>query len=171
MLASLADSTAALRRMLTLASPPPFLAATVISRRIFEKSLPRCTSALPFLRLICDHRECPDIALPSFVLECGPEPLHPFEPELPPDRGLVPAASFRRGLGRERRHAVGTPGSAVPGRSPCPEVDVGQERRAGVPHLARPRALGHHLHADLERGRPHVVQCRLEDDHLVREDR
>src|SRR5215475_8671602 len=90
MFASLADSTAALRRMLTLASPPPFLAATVISRRIFEKSFPRWTSALPFLRLICDHRECPDIALPSFVLECGLQTFHPFEPVLPPHRGLVP---------------------------------------------------------------------------------
>src|ERR1041384_3569704 len=61
MLTSLAVSIAALSRMLPLGSPPPALAATVISRRILEKSLPRCTSALPFLRLICDHRECPDI--------------------------------------------------------------------------------------------------------------
>src|SRR5437879_12151026 len=61
MLTSLADSMAAFSRMLPFGSPPPALAATVISRRILEKSLPRCTSALPFLRLICDHRECPDI--------------------------------------------------------------------------------------------------------------
>src|SRR6476660_8406332 len=61
MLTSLAVSIAAFSRMLPLGSPPPALAATVISRRILEKSLPRCTSALPFLRLICDHRECPDI--------------------------------------------------------------------------------------------------------------
>src|SRR6266436_4519923 len=65
MFASLAISIAALRRMFALGSPPPALAATVISRRIFEKSLPRCTSALPFLRLICDHLECPDISSSS----------------------------------------------------------------------------------------------------------
>src|SRR5689334_15181546 len=83
MLTSLADSIAALSRMLPFGSPPPFLAATVISRRIFENSLPRWTSALPFLRLICDHRECPDIALSSFVRECGPEPLHALHSSLP----------------------------------------------------------------------------------------
>src|SRR6185295_14077938 len=63
MFAALADSIAALRRMLIFGSPPPFLAATVISRRILEKSFPRWTSVLPFLRLICDHRECPDIPI------------------------------------------------------------------------------------------------------------
>src|SRR5438552_6858881 len=62
MLAARAASVAALRRTLPLGSPPPFRAATVISRRILEKSFPRCTSVLPFFRLICDHRECPDMA-------------------------------------------------------------------------------------------------------------
>src|SRR5512134_2819470 len=61
-LAALADSMAAFSRKLPLGSPPPLRAATVISRRIFEKSFPRWTSVLPFLRLICDHRECPDMA-------------------------------------------------------------------------------------------------------------
>src|SRR5260370_34858944 len=37
MLAARADSVAAFRRRLPLGSPPPFLAATVISRRILEK--------------------------------------------------------------------------------------------------------------------------------------
>src|SRR5262245_42243898 len=81
MFASLADSMAALSRMLALGSPPPFRAATVISLRIFEKSLPRWTSALPFFLLICDHRECPDIALPS---NRRLEPLDALEPMLPP---------------------------------------------------------------------------------------
>src|SRR5260370_18595238 len=63
MLAARADSVAAFRRRLPLGSPPPFLAATVISRRILEQSLPRWTSVLPFFRLICDHRECPDIPI------------------------------------------------------------------------------------------------------------
>src|SRR5215475_5312238 len=67
MFAPLADSMAALSLRLPLGSPAPLRAATVISRRIFEKSFPRCTSVLPFFRLICDHRECPDMAthLPS----------------------------------------------------------------------------------------------------------
>src|SRR5216117_2837110 len=102
MLTSLADSMAAFSRMLPFGSPPPFLAATVISRRILEKSLPRWTSALPFLRLICDHRECPDIGLSSFVRECGLEPLDPFQASLAPDRRLLPAAPLPGGPGRER---------------------------------------------------------------------
>src|SRR5712691_8449098 len=67
MLAARADSVAAFRRRLPLGSPPPFLAATVISRRIFENSFPRWTSVLPFFRLIGDHRECPDMPI-SYAL-------------------------------------------------------------------------------------------------------
>src|SRR5215510_4574301 len=104
MFASLADSIAALRRMLALGSPPPFRAATVISRRIFEKSLPRWTSVLPFLRLICDHRECPDIVLPSFVGQHRLECLHPLEPLLPPaERGLPPPTTAGAGRARGAR--------------------------------------------------------------------
>src|SRR2546427_13122905 len=103
MLASFAASIAALRLMLALGSPPPLRAATVISRRIFEKSLPRWTSVLPFLRLICDHRECPDIALPSFVVQRRLEPLHPLEPPSPPrQRGLPPPPGARGGRGVRR---------------------------------------------------------------------
>src|SRR5438876_5041357 len=76
MLAARADSVAAFRRRLPLGSPPPFLAATVISRRILEKSLPRCTSVLPFFRLICDHRECPDMApSPSPLIDGSLSPV------------------------------------------------------------------------------------------------
>src|SRR5262245_10856445 len=158
MFASLADSTAALRRMLIFGSPPPFLAATVISRRILENSLPRCTSALPFLRLICDHRECPDIALSSFFrLECRAQPFHPLRPQRTPHRGSVPAPPLRRGLRRERGH-----GNRAPGRSTIratrAEVDEGQERRARVPDLAGPRTLGQDLDPDFERRGAHVVQ-------------
>src|SRR5439155_22459610 len=64
MFAARAVSRAAFRSMLAFGSPP-LRAATVISRRILEKSLPRWTSVLPFLRLICDHRECPDTFAPS----------------------------------------------------------------------------------------------------------
>src|SRR5437762_12140895 len=110
MLTSLADSIAALSRMLPLGSPPPFLAATVISRRIFEKSLPRWTSALPFLRLICDHRECPDIALPSFVRECRLESFHALEPHLARGHRLAPAPSLARRLRGGRPVRPGAPG-------------------------------------------------------------
>src|SRR5438067_9012246 len=87
MLASLADSIAALRRMLILGSPPPPRAATVISRRIFEKSFPRWTSVLPFFRLICDHRECPDMInlFRSRSFQRRFQFLHPLEPSLTPD--------------------------------------------------------------------------------------
>src|SRR4051794_2399010 len=46
-----------------LGSPPPSLAATMIARESFEKSLPRLASAAPFLCLIVDHLLCPDIRL------------------------------------------------------------------------------------------------------------
>src|SRR5438445_1903391 len=41
-------------------SGPPSLAATMIARDSFEKSLPRFASAAPFLCLIEDHLLCPD---------------------------------------------------------------------------------------------------------------
>src|ERR1700693_3205830 len=96
MLASLADSVAALRRMLALASPPPLRAATVISRRILENSFPRWTSVLPFFRLICDHRECPDMCLPSFVRDRGVQSRHPHEPSAPSRLRLLPSSQLAR---------------------------------------------------------------------------
>src|SRR5258708_3974385 len=51
-------------------SPPPSLAATIIARESFEKSLPRFASAAPFLCLIEDHLLCPDTRrLPHLVQE------------------------------------------------------------------------------------------------------
>src|ERR671929_1576389 len=44
-------------------SGPPSLAATMIARDSFEKSLPRFASAAPFLCLIDDHLLCPDTHL------------------------------------------------------------------------------------------------------------
>ena len=44
-------------------SPPPSFAATMIARESLEKSLPRFTSAAPFLCLIDDHLLCPDTLL------------------------------------------------------------------------------------------------------------
>src|SRR5213594_2040966 len=163
MFASLAISVAALRRMFALGSPPPFLAATVISRRIFEKSLPRWTSALPFLRLICDHRECPDIALPSFVRECRLESFHALEPQLTPGHRLAPAPLLTRRLRGE--------GWARPRPQVGSQMHEREERRAGVAHLPRPRYFTQDLDANLERGGAHVVEPGPEGDDLVREDR
>src|SRR2546422_1027917 len=163
MFASLAISVAALRRMFALGSPPPFLVATVISRRIFEKSLPRWTSALPFLRLICDHRECPDIALPSFVRECRLESFHALEPQLTPGHRLAPAPLLTRRLRGE--------GWARPWPQVGSQVHEREERRAGVTHLPRPRYFSQDLDANLERGGADVVQPRPEGDDLVRENR
>src|SRR5690348_4630747 len=51
-------------------SGPPSRAATMIARESFEKSLPRLTSAAPFLCLIDDHLLCPDnLCLPDDVQE------------------------------------------------------------------------------------------------------
>src|SRR5215475_5714573 len=113
MLAALADSMAALRRRLPFGSPPPLRAATVISRRILEKSFPRCTSVLPFFRLICDHRECPDmVPSPSFVDRC-------FEPL---DALHTPRAALQRSL----------PSPPFPGRP-------GLKRRARARAQVRPQ--------------------------------
>src|SRR3989442_9309388 len=46
-------------------SDPPSFAATMIARESLEKSLPRFTSAAPFLCLIVDHLLCPDMGLLS----------------------------------------------------------------------------------------------------------
>ncbi len=43
--------------MLESGSGPPSLAATMMARESFEKSLPRLASAAPFLCLIDDHLE------------------------------------------------------------------------------------------------------------------
>src|SRR5712692_4967524 len=163
MFASRADSIAAFRRMLAFGSPPPFFAATVISRRIFEKSFPRWTSALPFFRLICDHRECPDIVLPSFLVQGCLEPFHALEPSVAPRQRILPPPPLP---GRRRRER-----GAGSGREVGPEVHVREERGAGVARLPRPRYFSQDLDANLERGGADVVQPRLEGDDLVGADR
>src|SRR4051812_49899067 len=57
--ASLALAMASARRGLPSGSPPPSLAATVIARASFVKSLPRRASTIAFLCLIPAHFECP----------------------------------------------------------------------------------------------------------------
>ena len=59
-----ARSTAFASAMLASGSGPPSLAATMMARESFEKSLPRLASAAPFLCLIEDHLEWPDTAVP-----------------------------------------------------------------------------------------------------------
>src|SRR2546428_9879016 len=129
MFASLADTIVPSRRMWAWGSPPPFFAATVISRRILEKSLPRWTSVLPFLRLICAHRECPDIVLPSFVEQHRLEFLHALESLSPPAERGLPSAPSARSRGRVRRARAPTPVG--------PEVHDAHERGAGVTALTR----------------------------------
>src|SRR5256885_268255 len=156
MFASFADSMAAFRRMLALGSPPPLRAATVISRRIFEKSLPRWTSVLPFLRLIWDHRECPDIVLPSFVVQHRLESLHPLEPPLPPRQRGLPSAPRARG-GRSVRRTR-------PRFQIRPQVHVRQERGARVAGLAPPPPPPPHPHPPPQ-GRPaHAAEARPRTD-------
>src|SRR2546428_1415107 len=45
-------------------SPPPALAATVISLMYLVKTCPRLASVAPFFRLMVLHFECPDTARP-----------------------------------------------------------------------------------------------------------
>src|SRR5262245_41694129 len=66
MLPPLASRMAFLRRAFPSGSPPPVLAATVISLMNLVNSLPRLASSAPFLCLILCHFECPDIGVCSF---------------------------------------------------------------------------------------------------------
>src|SRR5712692_10448883 len=127
MLAARAASVAALRRRLPLGSPPPFRAATVISRRIFEKSFPLCTSVLPFFRLICDHRECPDMAPSPSRVDRRFQSLHTLEPACPARHRLLPTPPLCWRLGHEGRAGLRT--------EVRPQMDVRQVGGTRVPHL------------------------------------
>src|SRR3954471_15579463 len=63
--AALAFSIAVASVALPAGSGPPSRAATWIARASFVKSWPRLASFAPFLCLIDDHLECPDIASQS----------------------------------------------------------------------------------------------------------
>jgi hypothetical protein len=52
---------ASLKRGFPTGSPPPTLAAVVISLIILVKTLPRAASVFAFLCLMVAHLECPDI--------------------------------------------------------------------------------------------------------------
>src|SRR5262245_22625982 len=65
MFSALAAATAVRRRGLPSGSPPPLLAAMVISLIRRVKILPRLASSAPFLCLIVAHLEWPDMWIPS----------------------------------------------------------------------------------------------------------
>src|SRR3954468_15910555 len=73
--ASLAFCTASARAGLPSGSPPPSLAATVIARASFVKSLPRRASTIAFLCLIPAHFECPAMTLMVSARPGGARPL------------------------------------------------------------------------------------------------
>src|SRR5262249_19335384 len=131
MLAPLADSIAAFSLRLPLGSPPPLRAATVISRRIFENSFPRWTSVLPFFRLICDHRECPDMMTLAFLVGLLPtqglsELLHAL--------AASPAGGGRPGAGGPAASAAAHPAwpARTAGTAPAACRARGA-RRSGTP--------------------------------------
>src|SRR5438552_12942195 len=64
MFSARAFCTASLSRKLDSGSPPPSLAATVISRVILVNIWPRLASVAPFFLLIVAHLLCPDILAP-----------------------------------------------------------------------------------------------------------
>src|SRR5436190_18857473 len=61
MLCPRADRIALRRRTLASGSPPPILAAMVISRASLLKRAPRFASSAPLKRLTLDHLLCPDM--------------------------------------------------------------------------------------------------------------
>src|SRR5256885_12259908 len=61
MLWARAERTALRRRAFPFGSPPPVLAAIVISRDSLLKSAPRLVSSAPLNRLTLDHLLCPDM--------------------------------------------------------------------------------------------------------------
>src|SRR5215471_15158488 len=71
MFSAFAAAMAVRNRGFESASPPPFLAAMVISLISRVKILPRLASSAPFLCLIVAHFEWPDIAGTSDVEKLG----------------------------------------------------------------------------------------------------
>src|SRR6185503_11377127 len=115
--ASRAFCTAVARAGLPLTSPPPSRAATVIARASLLKSLPRFASAAPFLCLIDDHFECPDMRV-SFYLE-GDELERSHDQR---GKGTRRRRRLRRHAGRRLRALDRDP------------TDLGLHRLQGLPH-------------------------------------
>src|SRR5207247_7008570 len=95
-----AFSTAFCNARFPAGSGPPSLAATMIARVSFEKSLPRFASAAPFVCLIDDHLLCPDTHRLPYLVQ----------------KQLVHPRIFRQ-LRMERRHEE-------PSLAPQPRIPV-----------------------------------------------
>src|SRR5690349_14067904 len=143
MFASFAVSIASRSRGFPSGSPPPALAATVISRMSLVHAEARRLSVTAFFRLICFHLLCPAIihlfgsgpkisSAPRVAATCpGPLDFRPY------------ATPARRG----------------PGRRPCPRLYPGPAQDAEPPGRLRrppPPALPRVPGAIRERGRPDV---------------
>src|SRR3984957_2938912 len=114
-------STAFCSARLLAGSPPPSLAATMMLRASFEKSLPRFASAAPFLCLIDDHLLCPDnLRLPDEIEE------HFVQPRV--------GGQFRMESGHEE--------PAFPGEH-RPAVHLGEHLDTG-PDILDPRRADEH---------------------------
>src|ERR1700742_1698567 len=165
--ASRAFCTAVASAALPSVSPPPSRAATVIARASLLKSLPRLASAAPFLCLIDDHLECPDMRL-SFYLG-GDDHERPHDPrgEKHRRRRCLPRHARRRlraldgdppHLGLHRLKGFPHP---VPERRPL------RHRRRRHPRLGPDRRLAnrpsqhplrsHHRHQPPQPNPPHLA--------------
>src|ERR1700674_969985 len=108
MFSFLAARIAVRRRGFEFGSPPPILAAMVISRITLVKTRPRFASVAAFLCLMVAHFECPDMTLPRFdfsrptarVSACPqPEAVYAGESRLPaalPERAAGKQITMRK---------------------------------------------------------------------------
>ena len=126
-------------------------AAVAISRISFVKILPRLASAAPFLRLMVDHLEWPDMATPRNCWRCSTsrdglqEARRPGARHLPRQRRLCSNAFCRYA---ERRKGIGA--------IPAPRGET-------TPAVSRLRRTGEAHERDRDRNRPG-------DEQLVRRD-
>src|SRR5579864_2766548 len=77
MFSALAAAIAVRKRGLVSGSPPPLLAAMVISLISRVKILPRLASSAPFLCLIVAHLEWPDMREPQMLNDSNEYRLRP----------------------------------------------------------------------------------------------
>src|SRR5207237_8615462 len=101
MLCARAERIALRRRAFASGSPPPVLAAMVISRESLLKSAPRFVSSAPLKRLTLDHLLCPDMRCSSAQTKvagqtCVLENSEPESLEKKHDRGGKLTKSFNR---------------------------------------------------------------------------
>src|SRR5437899_4059382 len=113
MFSALAASMAVRRRALPLGSPPPCLAAIVISRISLVKAAPRLASVTAFLCLICFHLLWPAIDC-KVQLDRPPTPRLEYSAHAPPILDPVAQPHHRRRLRPpQRQRAPGHPSGAA----------------------------------------------------------